>query len=297
MWVKSGFSVPPKPSIASQVDHIRDDLRAKGYTVTYRQLALHPSETPHLFIVSERRREKSSDASDQVLLYDSEHGILERKLDFRPRITLPDAGVVTASAFSLMSVHDIDGNGHKELVGSWDTNQAGLEYQRVPVIVSRGSEGLYNVTPLMTRASLDDSPTNGLATYGFAPPRRGPAATVWVSDLSLDTKRAFLPREGTLITSVVARGAEDTFAVTVVPADAFGRRVPGIPRVIRFWTLDLSGAAPRTRALCLLNPPTRPIPRLPVRGIHFGNASYLTQPLASAMRAAGLALGDWHDGG
>ena len=297
IWVTSGFSTPPKPSLGAQVDRIRDGLRAKGYAVTYRQLRLHPGLESYLFIAGRPKQDANRRPSDTVLIYDNDRGTLKRRLDFRPTVTMPDQGnAAVGAAFHLASVDDLDGDGQKELLGSWDTNLAGTEYQRVPVLISRRSDSNYAVTPLLSQASVHDAPTQGLLTYGFGPTGRPSPPSVWVSDLSLDTSRAFLPRNGTLATSVVTSHVDPQLTVTAVPADAFGRRVAGTPRVIRFWTIDMSGARPQTRALCILGPGSTRLPVLPVPQADFGSTAYLGHPLASALRSAGAGLGEWHDG-
>jgi hypothetical protein len=298
IWATSGFSTPPEPSIGAQVDRIRNRLRSEGYAVINRELDLQSGHKSYLFIASKPKQDDANaPLSDEVLLYDTDRGTLKRELDLRPTVTDPDlSDAVIGTRFTLASVYDLDGDGEKELVGSWDSHQAGVEWQRIPVLISRQRGGRYAVTPLLTQASLHRAHTKGLPTYGFAPSGRPSSLSVWVSDLALDTKRAFLPRDGTLVTSVVTSNPDDRFTVSAVPADAFGRRVRGIPRVVRFWNIDLNAGRPETRPLCLLNPPVRRPPLLPVPQTDFDSARYLKQPLASAMRSAGLGLGDWHDG-
>jgi hypothetical protein len=292
IWATSGFSTPAKPTVAAQVDDIRAALHARGYKVTYHKLLLGQGAASHLFVAGRPKLDANRRPSDEVLLYDNDHGELRRVLDFRPAVTLTDAQNAAAGAtFTRSAVEDLDGDGQKELLASWDTNRAGAEYQRVPVLIARQRQGRYAVTPLLDTRSLDSAVTDGLPTYGFGPAGGRGSPSVWVSDLALDEQRGFLPRDGTLATSVVSADPHQ-LALTAIPADANGRRVPGIPRTVRFWTIDLSGARPVTRPLCILG---APLGAVPVPEPAFRSTAYLRQPLADALLRAGGGLGEWHD--
>ena len=293
IWASSGFSTPPKPTVSAQVDDIRDKLRAEGFTVTYRKLPLHQGARSHLFVAGRPRLDANRRPSDEIFLYDEDHGILRRVLDFRPRLTLPDQqNAATGATFSLGAVNDVDGDGQGEVLASWDTNLGGEEFQRVPVLISRRTAGRYAVTPLLDVRSLDRSATDGLLTYGFGPSGRPGSPSVWVSELALDEQRRFLARDGTLAASVVAFRDPHRLALTVVPAPRKGRRAVGIPRKVRFWTIDLGGTRPRTQPLCILG---APLGKLPVAAAALQSKAYLGRPLAAVLHRSGGGLGDWHE--
>jgi hypothetical protein len=292
IWATSGFSTPAKPSVAAQVDDIRNGLRARGFTVAYRKLPLHAGAPSHLFVAGRPKVDANRRPSDEVFLYDDDHGTLRQVLDFRPKVTLPDAGNAAAGTqFALTSVRDLDGDGQKELLASWATQMEDVEFQRVPVLIARRG-GRYAVTPLLAVRSLDRSAGEGLPTYGFGPARGPSSPSIWVSELALDAQRLFLARDGTLATSVVAPEDPHRLAATAVPADANGKRAFGIPRKVRFWTIELEGARPRLRPLCILGGPSGSVL---VPSADFESNAYLGRPLAEGLRRANRGLGDWHD--
>src|SRR4051794_4330082 len=292
IWATAGFSTPPKPTLSAQIDHVRDKLRAQGYTVTHRMLALHEGGASHLFVAGRPNVDADRRPSDAIAIYDDDHGLLRQTLAFRPKVTLPDLqNAATGTKFSLAAVVDIDGDGQRELLASWDTNLGGAEFQRVPVLVSRRAKG-YAVTPLLDVRSIGRSASSGLSTYGFGPARGVGAPSVWVSDLALDNERRLLDRAGTLATSVVSQTDPHRLTATAVPADVNGRRAFGIARKIRFWQIDLDGGRPRARPMCVLGSPRR---KLLIAAADFRSNAYLGRPLADALSRAGTGLGDFHD--
>ncbi len=230
-------------------------------------------------------------------LYDAAGGDLKLALAFRPEVTegeAPGEQPMPAS-FNLAAVRDVDGDGQQEILASYDTNRAGIEFQRVPVVISRqAAEGRYVVTPLLAIRSLGRAASAGLPTYGFGQAGRRGALNVWVGDLALDPGRLFLPNHATLATTVVLPdGDPQHLSLTVEPAAPGGGSASGIPRHVRFWGLDLRDARPRALPLCLLNTP-KPVVRLPARALD--RPGFLGRPLADAMTTAQVGLGEFHDG-
>jgi len=262
VWATAGFSTPSTPTVAEQVDAIRAGLRRDGARVTYRRLRLHQGPPSHVFVAAAPSR------SAELRIYDDVRGSLERRLAFRPDVHVPPAGRAVAAAFRVESVRDLDGDGQREILGVYETNPAGAEYQRVPVLISRSSgTARYAIAPLLPVAAL------GRAAAGLPALRFGSADVVWVADLALDPGRRFVPGQATLATRVVLpRGDPHGLAVTVR-----GR----VPRHVRFWALE--------------GTPTRCVRGGP-RTLELASDDVLGEPLADAMAAAGLAVGDYVDG-
>jgi hypothetical protein len=293
IWATSGFSTPPRPTLGAQVDDIRDKLRARGYAVTHRRLALQEDAASHLFVAGRPSIDASRRPSDEIFIYDNDHGTLRQALDFRPKLTSPELpNAASGAKFSLWAVNDIDGDGQREVLASWDTNMGGAEFQRVPVLVSRRPKARYAVTPVLDVHALGGSASEGLMTYGFGPAGRRGSPSIWVSDLALDNERRLLDRAGTLATSVVSPEDPHRLAATVVPADANGRRAFGIPRKIRFWQIDVGGERPRALPMCVLGSSRR---NLLIAAADFQTSAYLGRPLADALSRGGTGLGDFHD--
>jgi len=196
--------------------------------------------------------------SDEVRIYDDVRGSLKRRLAFRPDVRFERPA---ATAFRIRAVRDLDGDGQREILGAWEANLAGAELQQVPVLLRRSSStARYAVVPLLPVISLGGPAVDGLPTLHF-----GSVESVWVSDFAL------VPGEQTLATTVVLpRGDPHGLALTL----------PGrIPKHVRFWAID--GPA---RARCV---------RGAARTI---DADALGKPLAEAMAAAGVVLGDYSEG-
>jgi hypothetical protein len=220
----------------------------------------------HLFVAARPSR------SDEVLVYDRVGGELERQLAFRPEVRFPQAARPTAARFRLHVIRDFDGDGRREVIGAWETNMAGTELQRVPVLIARPSGAkAYDVKPLLAVAALGRQGAAALPTLRFA---RMPV--VWVVDFALDPGRPFVPGRTTLVTNVV-----------LPDGDPHGLAQPVLPfRNVRFFDFEADGAVtPRCvrgerRVL-----PAKPDPRF-----------LLGRPLADEMAAAGLTVGDYVDG-
>jgi hypothetical protein len=226
-----------------------------------------------------------------VRLYDIAGGELRLALAFRPDVRFPEAPDRPApTAFHVWTVVDVDGDGQKEILASYDANQAGAEFQRVPVVIARdAARGLYALTPLLPVRTLRAA-SAGLPAYGFGPAGVHGAPQVWVSELALDRGRLFLPGHAILATSVVLAGGDPQhLSITVKAAgQSFG-----IDRHVRLWELDVSGARPRVRPLC--PQATRgTVVRLPARQLQSG--AFLGRPLADAMSAAGIGVGEFAHG-
>ena len=81
-------------------------------------------------------------------IYDDVDGSLELQLTYRPDVAQPPPpGTPIPTAFQLRTIADIDGDGQDEILGSYEANLAGEEYQRVPVLIARESGKGYLVTP------------------------------------------------------------------------------------------------------------------------------------------------------
>jgi hypothetical protein len=298
IWVSAGFSVPAKASVGEQVDGVRAAARRDGFTVGYSRLALHQGAASHVFVLAKRVAQKDAARrpSDEVRLYDVAGGELELRLAFRPDVTFPESpGRPAPASFHRWAVSDVDGDGQKEILASYDTNQAGSEFQRLPILISREAEGSrYVLTPLLPVRSLGGAASAGLPTYGFGPAGGRRAAHVWVSELALDRGRLFLPGHTTLTTSVVTvEGDPHHLSLTVQPAAPGGGRGAGIPRSVRFWELDTSGGRPRVRPLCPRTAGATAV-RVPARELE--SRAFLGRTLADAMRAAGVGLGEFSQG-
>jgi hypothetical protein len=260
IWATSGFSTPQQPSLETQVDRIRAGLRDGGAKVVYRRLRLRPSPpapTSHVFVVSRPGR------SDEVRIYDPVDGALRRRLAFRPEIRFPESERTFPTRFVIRSVRDLDGDGQREILAHWEANQAGEEFQRAPVLLSRSSKsGRYAVRPLLPVAQLREA-ADGLPALRF-----DDADVVWVSDYGLDEEH-FVPGAATLVTRTVG---SDPHHLGVAVAHRF-------PPTVRFWDVA------RGRARCVRGGARR-----------VADTPSLGKGLADAMADAGLFVGDYVDG-
>jgi hypothetical protein len=300
VWLGAGFSTPQQASIGAQVDDVRAQLRRDGFQVAYRKLRLHQGGSSRLFVLTPgpARERRSGRASDELLLYDAVHGKLRRALAFRPQLGEPgaSAGAAYPASFHIWSVRDIDGDGQQEVLASYETNMAGAEYQRVPIMLTRQvATGRYSITPVLAVRALGPAASSGLPTYTFGPVGGARAESVWVGELALDAGRLFAPEHTILATSVVMAPGNDPrrLALTVEPGAAGGRRAVGIPTHVRFWDLDLRGARPVARPLCLLGT-GRTVVRVAARMLD--SRAFLGRALSDAMHAAQVGLGELIDG-
>ena len=95
-------------------------------------------------------------------IYDEVDGSLELQLTYRPEVTqIPPTETPIATAFRLDTIADIDGDGQDEVLGSYEANLTGTEYQRVPVLIARESGEGYLVTPLLPRRRWSDRSPRG----------------------------------------------------------------------------------------------------------------------------------------
>ena len=293
IWASAGFSEPEKASVGEQVDDVRAAARRDGFAVRYSRLAPHQGAASHLFVLAKRVAQKDAARrpSDEVRLYDVAGGELRLALAFRPDVRFPEAPDRPApTAFHVWTVVDVDGDGQKEILASYDANQAGAEFQRAPVVIARdAARGVYALTPLLPVHRLG-SASAGLPAYGFGPAGVRAAPHLWVSELALDRGRLFLPGHVILATSVVLVGGDPQhLSITVKPADPS----LGIDRHVRLWELDVSGARPRVRPLC--PQATRgTVVRLPARQLQ--SRAFLARPLVDAMTAAGIGVGEFARG-
>jgi hypothetical protein len=257
IWATAGFSTPQQPSLGTQVDRIRADLRAGGAKVVYRRLRLHQSATSHLFVTS------APDRSDEVRVYDAVDGALRRRLAFRPEVRFPESERTYPTRFVIRAVRDLDGDGQREILAHWEANQAGEERQRAPVLLSRSSRtGRYTVRPLLPVPTLRET-ADGLPALRF-----DSVDVVWVSDYGLDEEH-FVPGSATLATRTVGSDPHH-LGVTVAHR---------LPPTVRFWDLG------RARARCVRGGRRR-----------VADTPSLGKGLADAMADAGLFVGDYVDG-
>jgi hypothetical protein len=257
IWATSGFSTPQQPSLGTQVDRIRADLRAGGAKVVYRRLRLHQGAASHVFVTSAPGR------SDEVRVYDAVDGTLRRRLAFRPEIRFPESERTSPTRFVIRTVRDLDGDGQREILAHWEANLAGEEFQRAPVLLSRSSKsGRYAVRPLLPVLMLREA-ADGLPALRF-----NSVDVVWVSDYGLDEEH-FVPGAATLATRTVG---SDPHGLGVMVVHRF-------PPTVRFWDLD------RGRARCVRGGRRR-----------VADTPSLGKGLADAMADAGLFVGDYIDG-
>ena len=286
-------------SIGEQVDGIRADLQADGFEVGYRELDLHPGPPSHLFIASKFNAQDVRATSDEVRIYDQVDRSLELQLAYRPEVREAaqngsGPGPSLNAAFQVRTVTDIDGDGQDEILGVYETNQAGEEFQRVPVLIARESGEGYLVTPILAVASFDRGVTTGLPAFEFGPAGGQVAPTLWVSDLALDTRARFSTELTTLATTVVGAAPKGSGLSLEVAAREPGS-APSFPRTIRFWGIEMDGSTPSVTPLCVMS--AGPVPQpLVVRADPGDTEALVDKPLADAMAAAGLALGRFVDG-
>jgi hypothetical protein len=277
-------------SVAERVDEVRAGLQADGFEVEYRELELHQGDPSHLFVASK----PAENVSDEVRIYDVVDGSLELELDYRPEVVFTDSSdEPVGTAFESRAVVDIDGDGQSEILGSYEANLAGAEYQRVPVLVARGSAGGYEVTPLIAAASFDRDVTADLPTVDFGPTDGEQAKTVWVSDFALDDENVFSPVRATLVTRVVAEASPgSTLALSIEPRDG------ALPLTVRFWALEMLGGTPRVTPNCILG--LEDIDAAQPLAVSAGaeeTEALFGKKLFDAMSASDLALGTYLDGG
>jgi hypothetical protein len=238
--------------IGQQVDEVRADLRGQGMEVEYRELRLGQSGPSHLFVATsppDRTGEVPPEA-DEVRIYDERGGSLEETLSYRPVVRFAGANQrPVGAAFELLTVRDIDGDGQREVLGSYETNAAGSEFQRAPVLISRRSaDADYEVSPLLDVASLPRAATAGLTLFRFSRPGGGGVArAAWVADFILETGRLPLRRRSVLVTSVIVPGGAGGAPVTPLEVS-----VPdALPKLVRFWEVDMEGGAPAVKPMCI----------------------------------------------
>jgi hypothetical protein len=286
-------------SIGEQVDGIRAELQADGFEVRYRELELHPGPPSHLFIASKLTAQDARATSDEVRIYDPVDRSLELQLTYRPEVRELGSNAATpnaslAAAFQPRTVADIDGDGQDEILGVYEANQAGEEFQRVPVLIARETGEGYRVTPMLALASFDRGVTAGLPAFEFGPAGGQVAPTLWVSDLALDTRARFSTELTTLATVVVGAAAKGSGLSLEVAARAPGAPGP-FPRTIRFWGIEMDGSTPSVTPLCVRG--AGPVPQpLVVRADPGDTEALVGKPLAGAMADAGLVLGRFSDG-
>ena len=234
--------------VGDQVDEVRAELRGQGKEVEYRELQLGQSGPSHLFVVttpSDRTGEVAPKA-DEVRIYDERGGSLEQTLSYRPVMRF--AGVnqrPVGAAFELLTVRDIDGDGQKELLASYETNAAGSEFQRLPVLVSRRSaDADYDVSPLLAVGSMPREATAGLTMFRLTAPGGANSRAAWVADFLLETGRLPLRRRSILVASVLAPDDAPVPPLAVTVPDA-------LPKMVRFWEVDMEGGAPAVTPMCI----------------------------------------------
>ncbi len=238
--------------IGQQVDEVRADLRGQRKEVEYRELRLGQSGPSHLFVAASApdRTGEVAPKADEVRIYDEREGSLEETLAYRPvvRFVGSDQRPVGAS-FELLTVRDIDGDGQKEMLGSYETNAAGSEFQRAPVLISRRSaDADYEVSALLDVASLPREATAGLTLFRFSLPGGGSGArAAWVADFILETGRLPLRRRSILVTSVLVPGGAGGAPVRPLEVS-----VPdALPKLVRFWEVDMESGAPAVKPMCM----------------------------------------------
>ena len=287
--IASGFSPPDPEPVGAQVARARKGLVRQGLEiVAFRRVRLHEGAVSYLFVV---RRTSARGPADSVRIFDDAGGHLRPALTLAPRVASGNVGLHTR--FHLTTIRDLDGDGQPEILGSFDTNEAGEEFQRVPVLIAHASAAdRYVVTPLLRTSALDPAARAGLPTYRFAAGAGRLAPSAWVGDLAVDDGHVFLPDGVTLATTVVPRNEPSpVFDLAVVPPGGSA----DFPVHVRFWRLVTDGGRARLRPLCL-------------RGAHGatvvrsrGAGSFLDRPpararLAAGMEATGVRLGEFGQG-
>ena len=276
--------------VAEQVDDIRASLQQEGFKVGYSRLELHQGAPSHLFIATELDQGGARSKSDEVRIYDDVEGSLELQLTYLPEVTQPEPPQTPVmTAFQLRTVTDIDGDGQSEVLGSYESNLSGEEYQRVPVLIARESGEGYLVTPLLTVSSFERQVTAGLPTFDFGPAGEQRLPTAWASEFALDTRNLYSPVRATLVTRVVALGHEDpVLTLNVEPPDSS-------PIAVRFWGIEMQGPTPVVTPLCVFSGDA-PVPDpLPMRASPARIETLLGKPLADALKDADLVVGDYID--
>jgi hypothetical protein len=296
----AGFSKPAPVPVSEQVAALRATLTRAGYDVAYRQLSLAEGKPVHLLVLTRRPRSVLSapPVSDEVRLYGLTGGKLHQLLAYRPRVIpygVDNRGRRTPvgphpGRFHVVSVVDINGDGQREVVGSWDLNLAGIEHQRLAVMLWRApASGRYTITPLLSAAPLGLA-ADGLDTFNFGPPG-SVAPAVWALTMRLDTDELFVPEAATLASTVPMPEADPwklIFRVGVAPA---GKRAPSFVLGVRLWRIDVGDTGrPRVRPLC----PLGGQPNLGPFSIAVTNspALLLGAPLARAITTAGIGVGE-----
>jgi hypothetical protein len=237
--------------VGDQVDEVRAELRGQGMEVEYRELSLGQGGPSHLFVAKSPpdRTGEVPPKADEVRIYDERGGSLEETLSYRPVIRFSGANQrPVGAAFVLRTVRDIDGDGQKEVLGSYETNAAGSEFQRLPVLVSRRSaDADYEVSPLLGVAALPRDATAGLTLFRFTAPGGDNSRAAWVSDFILETGRLPLRRRSILAASVIVPGGAGNAPVAPLEVN-----VPeAFPRFVRFWEVDMEGGAPAVTPMCI----------------------------------------------
>jgi hypothetical protein len=281
-------------SVSEQVDDVRAGLQAEGFEVEYQELELHQGGPSHMFVAS---RPAEPAVSDEVRIYDEVDGSLELELEYLPEFTFTDTpDQPQGAAFQSREVADIDRDGQSEILGSYETNLAGEEYQRVPVLIVRRGEGGYEATPLLDTASFDAQASEGLSTAGFGPADGPRSTTVWASDFGLDEENLFSPVRATLVTSFRGELAAD--AEAILPIEARGTGVtPAQTMQVRFWGVQIAGGEPQVTPQCVREPEGDDVAQpVAVPAALEQTDALLGRELARAMTNAGIGLGDFVDG-
>jgi hypothetical protein len=245
--VLAGFSTSTPPPIAEQVDAVRAHLQKAGLQVTTTEVPLNAEAPSRLFVVSNPR---SPSTSDEIRIYEPVAGVLKLHFRYRPVVTDPaePASRPLGARFVMLGAIDVNGDGQREIIGAYQTNQA--EFQRVPVLISQDSGSVrYRLALLLS--GLSPEVTRGLPRYEIGTAGGVRQTTAWVSDLGLEPGGPFGRAQPVLVTHVLSQGDPHGLGLTV---DSTRHSVTApilFPAVLRFWSFEPQTASPAVMPLCV----------------------------------------------
>jgi hypothetical protein len=129
-------------SVADQIDDVRASLSGARLVPRHRELRLHEGGPSHLFVANT----PATGATREIRIYDEVDGSLEERLSLRPRVR----EAPRAFSFHTERVADLNGDGQREIVASYEHNPAGVEYVRIPLLIARDSgSGAYRTAAIL----------------------------------------------------------------------------------------------------------------------------------------------------
>ena len=144
-WLATGDD---EGSVGEQVDDVRATLTEARLVPRHRVLRLHEGGLSHLFIADTA----AGNATREIRIYDEVDGSLEEGLSLRPRIR----EAPRAFTFRIVRIADLNGDGPKEIVGSYEHNPAGVEYVRMPLLIARDGS-VYRARPILAPDLLSEA--------------------------------------------------------------------------------------------------------------------------------------------